>query len=138
MKFTQYVLPVVVGAMSGMMLITFGEMIIGKLYPVDQHDADAIIKSIQTLPVNAFLLLIVNYMICSFLAGLISTFVAKRATARPAVVIGIVLTLAGLYNVIYLPHPLWFSIVSLLVYIPCAYFGYLVARKKTVAAGVSS
>jgi len=134
MEITKYVLPVVVGAMSGMILITIGEMGIHHLYPLppgtDSYDVDSLAKGLKDMPKNFFHLLLLNYIACSFLAGLIATLVAKRNTARPAIVVGIVLTLAGLYNVIYLPHPLWFSIVNLLVYLPFAYFGYLLVRKK--------
>ncbi len=82
------------------------------------------------MPDKAFMLLIVNYVICSFFAGLIAALVARRITALPSFVVGIVLTLAGLYNVINLPHPAWFSVVNLIVYIPFTYLGYLVVRKK--------
>ena len=138
MEITRYVLPVVVGAMSGMILITLGEMGIHHLYPLplgtDSYDVDSLAKGLKDMPKNFFYLLLLNYIASSFLAGLISSLVAKRDTARPAIVVGIVLTLAGLYNVIYLPHPLWFSIVNLLVYIPLAYLGYMLVRKKTADA----
>lgn len=134
MEITKYVLPVVVGAMSGMILITLGEQIIHNIYPpvpgTDFYDADSLAKYLKQLPANAFVLKLVNYVFCSFLAGLISTLVSKRTTARPAVVIGIVLTLAGLYYIINMPYPLWFAIVSMLVYMPFTMLGYLAVRKK--------
>ena len=135
MRITQYVLPVVVGAMVGMILITLGEMWIETLYPLpagtDKYDVDSLARAMKTMPDKAFVLLLVNYAICSFLSGLIATLISKRVTLRPPLVVGIVLTLAGLYNVINLPHPLWFSVLNLLVYLPFAYLGYLVIRKKT-------
>ena len=134
MGITKYVLPVVVGAMSGMILITLGEMWVETIYPLragtDKYDVDSLAKAIKDMPDKAFVLLLVNYIICSFLAGMITTLVAKRTSLRPAFVVGIVLTLAGLYNVIYLPHPLWFSVLNLLVYLPFVYLGYLSVRKK--------
>ena len=134
MAITKYVLPVVVGAMSGMILITLGEMWIETIYPLragtDKYDVDSLAKGLKDMPDKAFVLLLVNYIVCSFLAGLIATLVANRTMLRPAIVVGIVLTLAGLYNVIYLPHPLWFSFANLLVYLPFAYLGYLIVRKK--------
>jgi hypothetical protein len=33
-----------------------------------------------------------------------------------------------------MPYPLWFAIVSMLVYMPFAYLGYLVVRKKAITA----
>jgi hypothetical protein len=139
MGLTKYVLPVVVGAMAGMILITLGEMWIETMFPLpagtDKYDVDSLAKAMKTMPDKAFVLLLVNYMICSFGAGAIATLVAKRVLMRPAIVVGIVLTLAGLYNVINLPHPAWFTAVNLIVYLPFAYLGYLVTRKKTVDTG---
>lgn len=140
MEITKYVLPVIVGAMSGMILIAFGEnFVIHKIYPIpsgtDLYDVDSLAKYVKGLPSAAFICMLANYIICSFLAGLISTLVAQRNTVRPAVVIGIVLTLAGLYYVWNMPYPLWFSIANLLVYLPFALLGYLSVRKKIVRTG---
>ena len=139
MRITQYVLPVVIGAMGGIMLITTGEMYIETMYPLapgtDKYDVDSLAKGMKAMPDKAFILLLVNYIVCSFLAGLIATLVAKRITGRPAFVVGIVLTLAGIYNTLYLPHPAWFSVVNLMVYLPFAYLGYLLTRRKPVSAG---
>ncbi len=133
MGVTKYVLPVVVGAMSAMMLITLGEMWIETLYPLapgtDKYDVDSLAKGMKAMPDKAFMLLLVNYIVCSFLAGIVSTLLSKRISAKPATVVGIVLTLAGLYNILYLPHPVWFSVVNLLVYLPFTYLGYLLLRR---------
>lgn len=114
---TKHILPVVVGAMSAMILIRLCESGVHALYPMPFSTA-------------VLALLLVNYMVCSFIGGIISTLVAGRISAIPAIVIGIVLTLAGLYNVINLPQPLWFSIVNLLVYLPFSYAGCKVVQKK--------
>lgn len=114
---TKHILPVVVGTMSAMILIRLCE---------------SGVHALHAMPFSAALLtlLLVNYMVCSFLGGILSTLVAGRISAIPAIVIGIVLTLAGLYNVINLPQPLWFFVANLLVYLPFSYAGYLVVRKK--------
>ena len=134
MGVTKYVLPVIVGAMAGMILIMLGESYIHFLYPppnnIDFYDADSVAKYIKQLPDKAFVLVIINYAVCSFLAGLIATVIAGRVSLRPALVVGIVLTLAGLYNMINLHQPLWVSLFSMLVYLPFAYFGYLAILKK--------
>jgi len=134
MEITKYVLPVVVGAMSGMILITFGEIGIHQLYPLpagtDLYDPESLAKAMKLMTNTEFELLMANYIIASFLAGVITTLVAKRTMARPTIIVGIVLTLAGLYNVIALPHPMWFTVSNLFVYLPLAYLGYLAVRKK--------
>ena len=135
MQFTKYVLPVVVGSMSGMILITLGEYGLHLMYPLpkgtDLYDVDSVAKYIGGLPSAAFVTELIIYILASFFAGIISSLLSKRVSKRPPVVVGIVLTLAGLYNVLNLPQPTWFSIVSMLVYLPSAYSGFLVVRSKS-------
>lgn len=133
MKFTRYILPVVVGAMAAMMLIKVGEYFItAKYFPlhVDVNDKAALATAIASMPSAAFLALLANYAVASFLGGLIAAIVAGRQVMRPSIIVGVVLTLAGLFTVISIPHPMWFTIVNLLVYIPCASLGYLTVRKS--------
>ncbi len=133
MQITKYILPVVAGTMAAMMLILLGETAIIKVYlppGTNQNDPEAIANAVKHMPLSAFLFLLVNYIICSFIAGIISTLISKRIALRPALVVGIVLTLAGLYNVVSIPHPMWFSVLNLFIYLPFTYFGYLVIRKK--------
>jgi len=137
---TKYILPVLAGVLTGMVLILLGENYIHSLYPfpagIDPSDKSDLAAYIRTLPDKAFVLLIINYAVCSFLAGLVATLVAKRIALRPALVVGIVLTIGGLYDIVYMPQPLWVSLFSMLVYLPFAYFGYLVVRKNASPAGI--
>ena len=134
MNITRYVLPVVVGAMSGMILIILGRNLAFTMYPLlpgtDKYDADSLARSIKLLPDKGFMLLLINSAVCAFFAGLIATVVSARTTIRPPLVVGFVLMLSGLYNVIYLSEPVWFAVSDLLVYMPFAWLGYLIVRKK--------
>jgi len=133
MQVTKYILPVVAGIMAAMMLIKLGETAIIKMYMpagINQNDLAAISGVVKQLPLSAFLFLLVNYIVCSFLGGIVSTLISKRETVRPVLVVGIVLTLAGLYNVVSIEHPMWFTIISLFIYLPFSYFGYWTVRKK--------
>ena len=133
MQITKYILPVVAGTMAAMMLILVGETAIIKMYlplNISPNDTEAVSNAVKYMPLSALLFLLVNYVICSLIAGVVSTLIAKRITKRPAVVVGIVLTLGGLYNVISIPHPMWFTVLNLFIYLPFTYLGYLVTRKK--------
>jgi len=134
MPISKYVLPVVAGIMAGAMLINQGENLVIRFYPlptgINQHDKDAIANALKQMPLSAFLFLLVNYAICSMVAGIITTLLAKRTTLTPALIVGIALTLGGLFNVISIKHPMWFSILNLFIYLPFVYFGYLSVRIK--------
>jgi len=125
MQFAKYVLPVVVGAMGGMLLIRLGETWV--------WSAGGQLPGMM-MPEKNFVLSAVVYMIGSFFAGIIATLVSKRVERIPAIVVGIVLTLAGLFNMFNMLHPGWFVAVNLVVYIAFTYLGYLIARKKESVA----
>lgn len=136
MNFTKYVLPVVVGSAAGMFLIKMGELALGKMYtlPVvtDLNNLEPLKAAIMALPISAFMLLLVNYIIASLVSGITSTLVIKGTSAIPAIVSGVILTVGGIANIMRIPHPLWFSITNLLIYIPFAWLGYFAFRKKQV------
>ena len=136
MKATSYVLPVVVGTIAGMLLIKLGEDQLQHLYPlpagIDRNNVEALANAIAGMPKAAFELLLLNYAISSFVAGLAATLVAGRKMMGPSVVVGIILTLSGLFNVITFPkQPVWFSVSNLLIYLPFSLLGYLTVRKTS-------
>ena len=84
-----------------------------------------------TLPAGAYLTVIVGYLIAAFAGGFIVTKMARRESSDLSLtlIVGGLLTLGGIVNYITLPgQPLWFGIVSLLVFIPSALVAYRFAR----------
>jgi hypothetical protein len=133
MDISKHILPVVAGAVAGMVLIGLGEGIIHHAFPLppgtDVHDHDSLEQAMSFLPASVFIWLLINYFIASLLAGLTATILGKRITMQPAIIVGIVLLLSGLFNLLYLPHPLWFVVLNLILYVPAAYLGYLLVKK---------
>lgn len=135
--FTKYVLPTVVGTMSGMILQTLGEKAIHTAYPpppgISLDNPEILAKYITTLPNAAFLMLLANFAMCSLATGIISTLVVGRESMRPALIASIILTLAQVFNIYLLPpQPMWFVICSILAHIPFTLLGYFISRKRLV------
>ena len=138
MRATQYILPVVAGFMSGMILQTFGEQGVHALYPlptgVGLGNPVALEAFLASLPAKAFLLLLANYVLCAFIAGIIATLIIGRKNIAPAFITGALLTLASIYSINLMPHqPLWFTTVSLLSQLSFALLGYLVTKSRKKA-----
>ena len=132
------VMAVVVGAVTGMILISAGEYIMQLLYPMpqglDMNNHADMIMYVKQLTNAAFVFLMINYTIGSFGGGIVATLLSQREKPLSAVIVGAILTLGGLFNVLSLPHPLWFTISNLFIYIPMAYAGFRVmARKSSVS-----
>ena len=127
----------IVGASAGLAIIALGEnLVLPKFYSlptgVDPKDKNALAAAIATMPIGAFLALLVNYGLASLLGGLVASLVVGRDNKKPALIVGVLLTMAGLANCIMVPQPIWFTALNLLEYLPFAYLGFLIVQKKQV------
>lgn len=84
----------------------------------------------NNLPVTAFLAMLGGYGAGAFLGGLVATLISGRSLPRPAIIVGIVLTIGNVFNQMEIPHPLWFALVSVVMCIPLAWCGWRVIRKE--------
>jgi hypothetical protein len=138
MAITKNILPVVVGTIASLILIRAGEWGIHFLYPLppgtDLHNMGSLGNAIRQMPAGAFIALLANYAFAAFAGGVVASLVSNRVHKVPAIVVGIVLTVAGLMNAVMLPNPVWFKIANLFIYLPLAYMGYLLVRKELTDA----
>jgi hypothetical protein len=132
MKIRSYILPVVAGTMTGMILQVVGEKIIHSIYPVPEgarlDNKEELAAYITTLPTSAFLLLLMNNIVCTMIAGALATLIAQDGSKRPAIVVGLIITLGGVFNIMLMPfQPIWVSTASILLFIPAALMGHMIA-----------
>lgn len=101
-----------------------------QLYPppagLDPADREAFAAAVAAMPVMALLLVLLSYAVGTF-AG---AWFATRLGGRPfyAFLIGGIMTMAGMGNLLAVPHPLWFTIAGALVFLPSAWVASRVAR----------
>ncbi|MEO7660565.1 MAG: hypothetical protein ABIV48_13200, partial [Pyrinomonadaceae bacterium] len=86
----------------------------------------------SSLPLTAYVVVLVGYFLGSFAGGYIVTKMTMRegpGVALP-IFIGVILTLIGIVNFfVMLPgQPVWFTTVALLTFIPVALLGHKMAR----------
>ena len=128
---------VLVGLLIAMVVIglfEWGGMYIHQAPKVDYHDPKALADMMRDMPLSAFLWLLLGYAVASVSGGVVATLISGREKNLPAMIVGVVLTLGGLMNQTEIPHPMWFAVVSTLVYVPMAWVGYIVSKKKHPAA----
>ncbi len=120
------IIGVIAGLVIGVLVIYAIESLGHRLYPlppgVDLEHPEAMGEWIETLPAGAFAIILAAFVGGSFAGGLVSTLIARDRPV-PALLVGGLLTVAGIANVMMIPHPLWFTIVSVLVYLPAAWLG---------------
>jgi hypothetical protein len=81
-------------------------------------------------PVSALFVVIVGWVLGGIAGGWTTARLAPRFTLRHALVLGALLTLAGVANNLMLPPPLWFWIASIVVFIPATHFGASLAPRR--------
>ena len=86
-------------------------------------DRETIRGLLATAPVGAFLVVILGWVFGAVAGGWITARLAAKAKVRHGLILGALLTLAGVSNNLMIPPPLWFWIASLVVLMPAAYGG---------------
>lgn len=98
---------------------------------LDFDDKTKVADWIKKLPTSAFAIALLAYFLGSVAGGWITNLVAGPTRFRPALVTGFGLFIMGVMNLIALPHPVWFAMVSSLLYFAGAWIGgRLAARSK--------
>lgn len=101
---------------------------------VDWNNPEAVRKFLEDAPVGALLFVLLAYAAGSLSGGFLAAWVARRAPATHALIVGGVLMAMGVLNLLMLPgHPAWFWAASLLVYLPPAYLGSRLAPRRPSA-----
>lgn len=74
---------------------------------LDPGDPEAMAKWVATLPVTAFLMLIVAWGAGAYVGTVLARILSVGRSLGPAIGVALVLTIATIANLIMLPHPWW-------------------------------
>jgi hypothetical protein len=124
---------IIFGLITGFVLIRLTEFINHSLFPPPTElftDKEAIKAYVEQLPLGAKLLVIAGWAIGSFGGAYIATVVEKSKSPVFPLIVGGLFMIMGVLNMLTIPHPVWFWVLSLLAFIPMAYAGFLVALKS--------
>ena len=120
---------IVVGLVTLSVVQMLGHMIYETPANLNIDDKVAMAAYMETVPVGSLLMVLLSYAGGAFLGGLVA---ARISTGKPilhAMIIGVLLMLAGIANFMMLPHPTWFLIASVPAFILMAYLGGITGRR---------
>ena len=127
------ILSVIAGIMVAFMLFGGIEKLSHQIYSLpkdlDPNDSEVMKVFMSQIPVGALVMILLAYIVGSFGGGLITGLIASEKRTQMGITTGVVLLILGISNLIMIPHPLWFSIASILLYVPAAYAGVLLSFK---------
>lgn len=126
--------PVFAGLVVASIVMMIFEFANSYLYPLpsdlDWMDTAAVQAFTASLPWTAYILVLLGWIVGSFKGGWVATRLSGDTQYRTAFALGIILTLAGIWNVILIGHPLFFSIISIPQFLIFTYLGYLYFRRS--------
>ena len=134
------IVAVIAGFVAASLVMLFVESVNGHvLYPElgkmaeGVTDREVLRTMLAAAPVGALLVVLFGWALGSLTGGLLTAWIARSAPFGSALVLGGLLTLAGIANNLMLPPPAWFWIPTLLVFLPAAYAGAKLAPKQSLA-----
>ena len=129
-KIVRSVLAVIAGFVAASTVMILVELFNGRvLYPEfgmaaeGMTDREAIRALMATAPVGAFLVVLLGWALGSFVGGFLAARIGRNAPLAHALVLGVLLTLAGIANNFMIPPPAWFWLPTLVAFLPAAIVG---------------
>ena len=137
------ILAVIAGFIAASVVMMVIESINGHiLYPEmgkmaeGMRDREAIRTLLATAPVGAFLVVLFGWSLGSLVGGFLAVWISRDRTPVHALVLGGLLTLAGILNNLMIPPPIWFWIPTLVVFLPAAWAGARLAPERPLSVTV--
>jgi hypothetical protein len=96
---------------------------------IDFNNRDQLKQIMQEAPFLALFMVQMGAFLGALAGGMVASAVMKSDDKLPALGVGAVLTVLSLINLMMIPHPLWFTLTGLVVYVAGAYCGHLIYLK---------
>ncbi len=127
---------IILGIVVAFLVIMSIQMINYSLFPlpegIDMENQEAMKEHIQTLPVTAFVIVLLSYLIGTFVSVFVAIKIAASHFRTIALILGTFLMIMSIINLIRIPHPIWFMIIEVLIFIPTALFAQRLAQPITL------
>ena len=127
------VVAVILGVVSGTLAIALVERTGHQVYPppegLDIEDREAVAELVAAAPIGALLFVLAAWGIGAGVGGWISVRLGSPVPRGPFIV-GLVLLAFGVTNMLMIPHPTWFFIAGVLIFLPTALLGGRLAHRS--------
>jgi hypothetical protein len=130
----------ILGLFFAFVLILLSQMVGHSLYPIPDEfrnidfsnpDNRGQLEALMAAaPTGSLILLLIGYMLAAFGGGMLAAFICRTHKVKLSLIVGTFLTIAGISNLMLIPHPTWFTILNLPSFLLFAWLGSLVINKK--------
>jgi hypothetical protein len=132
------ILAVLAGAVVAFAVIAGLQALGTRVYPpppdIDFNDRQQVAALIAQAPLGALLLVLAAYAAGTLAGAWVAVRLSGRAPFVHATVIGALFLLASVANLILIPHPPWFAVAALILFLPAAWLAAMMGGKRGAAA----
>lgn len=129
---------ILAGVLIAVALVFVIEWVVGLIVPApadfNMRDPEQVRARVAGLPMWVILLVLAGWLIGTGLGSWAAVRIARTTRLWPGLVVGAIIFLATLYNIMTIPHPIWFVGIALIA-IPIA--SWVGARAGRTNAAVS-
>lgn len=106
------------------------------LAPADFNvrDLDAMRARVASLPTIAIALVLFGWILSAALGSWAAVRIGRFAAAWPGLIVGAVIFALTLYNLVTIPHPIWFAPIALIGIPIASWLGATDARGRVISA----
>jgi hypothetical protein len=127
------ILGIVLGIVLAVVAIFGIQAVAMIVYPMpegtDMNNPESLKAALAAMPAGAFVLLLVGYAVGTLAGAWLAATIARRAPVVHGLIIGVFFLLGNLINVSRLPHPVWYVVVSIVMFLPLAFVGARLAAR---------
>lgn len=113
------------------MIQMLNSMIVPPMTTETMSDSSRMGDYMADLPTAAYVVVLISYILGSFGGGFIVTKMSRQVSSgfAQSMIIAILLLIAGIIKIAFVPgQPIWFIILTLLIFIPFTLLGHRLAR----------
>lgn len=122
------IFPVVAGFIVASIVMMAFEYTNSFFFPIpdnlDWADPEAVRALTASLPWTAYILVLLGWISGSFVGGFVSSYLSADTRYRTGLTLGVILTLAGIANVLMIGHNILFSVISIPQFMVFTYLGH--------------
>lgn len=124
---------VLMGFVTGFVIITLMEFANARLFPVpagvDVTDPVALRAALGTRPAYSLALVIVGWALGTFAGAWVAARRVPELKILNGLIVGVIFLAGAITNMLEIPHPIWFWIAGLAVFLPAAFLGANLAAR---------
>jgi len=130
------ILSVIAGLAAAVITFLIAESVNHPLHPIPSnlnYNDNAAVKSFyENQALSFWAVILLGWSLGSFLCGFLIKLLSKNNNKKLPIIAGSILILSAISNFLLLPHPTWFIIIGLLVFIPFTLLGHKSYKLKTI------